>query len=81
MLYEKEYGVPLSGDDNYLTDQLKTVGNLIDGRIYPKHGEDCNLILVEGTKNGKSGIKILEPLIVHDAYGDYTDEVKKLFRG
>lgn len=49
--------------------------------IYPKYGEDCNLILVEGTKNGKSGIKILKPLIVHDKEGNYTEEVKRLFRG
>ena len=49
--------------------------------IYPKYGEDCNLILVEGAKNGKSGIKILEPLIVHDKEGNYTEEVKRLFRG
>ena len=48
--------------------------------IYPKYGEDCNLILVEGTKNGKSGIKILDPLIVHVKDGNYTEEVKKLFR-
>ena len=49
--------------------------------IYPKYGEDCNLILVEGAKNGKSGIKILKPLIVHDKEGNYTEEVKRLFRG
>ena len=49
--------------------------------IYPKYGEACNLILVEGTKNGKPGIKILEPLIVHDKEGNYTEEVKRLFRG
>ena len=49
--------------------------------IYPKYGEDCNLILVEGTKNGKPGIKILEPLIVHDKEGNYTEEVKRLYRG
>ena len=49
--------------------------------IYPKYGENCNLILVEGTKNGKSGIKILKPLIVHDKDGNYTEEVKRLFRG
>lgn len=49
--------------------------------IYPKYGEDCNLILVEGTKNGKLGLKILEPLIVHDTDGNYTQEVKVLFRG
>ena len=48
--------------------------------IYPKKGENSNLILVEGTKNGKAGIKILEPLIVHGDNGNYTDEVKRLFR-
>ena len=49
--------------------------------IYPKYNTDCNLILVEGTKNGKSGVKILEPLIVHDEDGNYTEDVKRLFRG
>ena len=48
--------------------------------IYPKKGMDCNLILVEGSKNGKRGIKILEPLIVHEKNGEYTEEVKKNFR-
>ncbi len=48
--------------------------------VYPKNGENCNLILVEGTKNGKSGIKILEPLIVHNEDGNYSDSVLKMFR-
>lgn len=49
--------------------------------IYPKLNEPCNLILVEGTKNGKSGVKILSPLVVHKIDGEYTDEVKKIFKG
>ena len=48
--------------------------------VYPKRGENCNLVLVEGSKNGKSGIKILEPLIVHKDSGEYTDEVKIMFK-
>ena len=48
--------------------------------VYPKKGTKCNLILVEGSKNGKSGIEILEPLIVHENNGDYTEEVKNKFR-
>ena len=48
--------------------------------VYPKNGANCNLILVEGTKNGKSGIKILEPLIVHNVDGNYSEQVLKMFR-
>ena len=48
--------------------------------VYPKNGTKCNLILVEGSKNGKSGIEILEQLIVHEKNGEYTEEVKNRFR-
>lgn len=47
--------------------------------IYPKHGEDANVLLIEGSKNGNPGIKILDPLYVHDEGGSYTDEVKQMF--
>ncbi|SEG30189.1 hypothetical protein SAMN04487934_11449 [Eubacterium ruminantium] len=47
MIYEKKYGIELSSDDEYLTEQLKVVGNLIDGRIYPKHGEKQNNLISE----------------------------------
>lgn len=47
--------------------------------IYPKHGEDANVLLIEGSKNGNPGIKILDPLYVHDEDGSYTDEVKQMF--
>lgn len=47
--------------------------------IYPKVGRMCNMILVEGSKNGKSGLSILPPLVIHDDNGDYTSEVMKFF--
>lgn len=49
--------------------------------IYPKVNSDSNIVLIEGTKNGKQGLKILPPLIVHEDNGDYTDKVKNMFGG
>lgn len=47
--------------------------------VYPKNGTEANILLIEGRKNGNSGIKILENLIVHDNDGNYTSEVLKYF--
>jgi len=47
--------------------------------VYPKQNKDANILLIEGTKNGKVGIKILPPLIIHNEDGSYTDEIKKYF--
>ena len=47
--------------------------------IYPKVGRECNMILIEGSKNGNSGLKILPPLITHNEDGSYTDEVLNYF--
>ena len=44
--------------------------------IYPKKNKDSDLFLIEGIKNGKSGIKLLSPLVIHDDNGEYTDEVQ-----
>jgi len=49
--------------------------------IYPKVGKECNMILVEGRKNGGEGLKILPPLFIHDDDGEYTEEVQKYFEG
>jgi tRNA1(Val) A37 N6-methylase TrmN6 len=48
--------------------------------VYPKSGSDSNIILIEGKKNGNSGLKILPPLYVHNDAGEYTDEVKQMFQ-
>ena len=48
--------------------------------VYPKEGTLSNLVLVEGRKNGKPGLKILYPFFVHNADGTYTDKVQELFK-
>lgn len=46
--------------------------------IYPKVNDNCNMVLIEGKKNGNEGLKILSPLYVHDQDG-YTKEVRDMF--
>lgn len=47
--------------------------------VYPKHDKEANILLIEATKNGKSGLKLLPPLITHTVDGTYTEEVRKMF--
>ena len=47
--------------------------------VYPKVGEESNMVLIDGKKNGKTGLKVLEPLITHNSDGSYTDEILKMF--
>jgi len=47
--------------------------------IYPGKNKDANILLIEGTKNGNKGLKILPSIFSHEENGDYTDQVKKYF--
>ena len=47
--------------------------------VYPKFSSDANILLIEGTKNGRPGIKILPPLYTHLDNGEYTIDVLKYF--
>lgn len=47
--------------------------------VYPKKNKEANILLVEGKKNGKKGLKIISPLFTHKENGDYTTEVKNFF--
>ncbi len=47
--------------------------------IYPKRNSESNLVLIDGRKNGKSGLKLLSPLIIHNDDNSYTDEVLSMF--
>ena len=49
--------------------------------VYPKMGKDCNILLIEGIKNGNTGLKLLSPLYTHNEDGSYVDEIKKMFGG
>lgn len=57
--------------------------NLIPKRIrfvYPKIGEEANILLIEGIKNGKiEGLKILSPLFIYDKNGNYTQELIDIY--
>ncbi|MBQ8234962.1 MAG: tRNA1(Val) (adenine(37)-N6)-methyltransferase [Bacilli bacterium] len=44
--------------------------------VYPKSDTPANILLVEGAKNGKKGIKIEQPLYVYEN-GNYTKEILK----
>ena len=46
--------------------------------VYPKTGEESNMVLIDATNNGNSGLKLLEPLYVHTKDG-YSDEVLRIF--
>ena len=47
--------------------------------VYPKQNMDANIMLIEGSKNGNPGLKILPPIYSHEENGEYTEAVKKYF--
>ena len=47
--------------------------------IYPKVNTESNLVLIDGRKNGKDGLKILHPLYIHNEDNSYTKEVLEMF--
>lgn len=49
--------------------------------VYPKAGKEANTLLVEGTKYGKAGLKILPPLYVYKENNEYTEEMLDILYG
>lgn len=47
--------------------------------VYPGKDKEANILLIEGSKNGKPGIKILPPLYTHNEDGSYTEDVQAYF--
>lgn len=47
--------------------------------VYPKHGKDANILLIESVKDGAPGLKIEEPLYTYDESGNYTEEILSYF--
>jgi tRNA1(Val) A37 N6-methylase TrmN6 len=47
--------------------------------IYPKLGREANMVLIEARRNGSVGLKIIEPVIVHEEDGSYRQEILALF--
>jgi tRNA1(Val) A37 N6-methylase TrmN6 len=47
--------------------------------VYPKEGEESAMMLVEASNNGRTMVKVLPPLVVHQGDG-YTEEVRSIFK-
>ena len=47
--------------------------------VYPNNKKNSDLVLIECVLNGKSGLKMEQPLFVYDDKGKYTEEVSKMF--
>ena len=47
--------------------------------VYPKVGENANIVLIEAIKNGKPGPKVLEPINTYEN-GKYTDQIMSYFK-
>ena len=49
--------------------------------FFPFSNSNSNLVLIEGAKDGKPGLKIEHSIIVHNYDGSYTNEVQMIFNG
>lgn len=41
--------------------------------IYPKKGQPANILLIEGRKQGKPGLTVMDPIYIHNEDGTYTE--------
>lgn len=48
--------------------------------IYPKENKNSKFFLIEGTKNGNPGLKILNPIFIQDGSDNYTPYVVKVLK-
>ncbi|MBW1649882.1 MAG: methyltransferase [Deltaproteobacteria bacterium] len=46
--------------------------------IHSKKNKEAKLILTEGVKGGKSGVKVASPLIIYNDNGSYTQEIEDM---
>lgn len=49
--------------------------------VYPKQGREANMILIEGIRDGSSGLKVLAPLYIYTEEGTYTQEAREIIYG
>ncbi len=46
---------------------------------YPRKNDNANILLVEAVKGARAGVKVLEPIIVHEGH-EYTEQVLEYFK-
>ncbi|WP_332697209.1 tRNA1(Val) (adenine(37)-N6)-methyltransferase [Halalkalibacter lacteus] len=49
--------------------------------IHPKKHKDANMVLVEGIKDGRSGLTCLPPIVVYNEQGVYTKQFRFIYEG
>ena len=47
--------------------------------VYSNETSDSKLVMIEAVKNGKSSVKIENPLYVYNEDGSYTDEILTIY--
>jgi tRNA1Val (adenine37-N6)-methyltransferase len=47
--------------------------------VYPRVDKPSTLCLIEAVKNAKSGVKILEPIIIFGNDGSYTEKIQRIY--
>ncbi len=47
--------------------------------VYPFVDKEPNMVLIEASRGGKSGMKVEKPLIVYRSQGVYTDEIYDIY--
>lgn len=48
--------------------------------VYSNLNSASNILLIEGVKNGKPGVKVLDPLYIYDKNGHYTTKILNYFK-
>lgn len=48
--------------------------------VYPKETKNSKILLIEGTKNGKPGIKVLNPIFIQDSSNQYTSFIENILK-
>lgn len=49
--------------------------------VHPRAGEEANMVLVEGIRDGKPDVRLLPPLIVYGEDGLYSPELMEVYYG
>lgn len=47
--------------------------------IHSNEGREAKMALIEGVKEGRSGLKVEKPLYIYDNKSGYTDEMKEIY--
>jgi tRNA1(Val) A37 N6-methylase TrmN6 len=49
--------------------------------VHPRRESEANMVLIEGTRDGKPEVRLQPPLIVYEEDGEYTPELLAVFYG